>query len=106
MLDAERSPAAELTLLYHQRWEIETGFGELHTHTLERLEALRSQTPDRIRHELFALAVLDNLVRLEMARVADQLRVSPVRNSYRISSRPGRTLWLSARVVAAGRLPR
>ena len=52
MLDAERSPAAEIIALYHQRWELETGFDELHTHTLERLEALRSQTPDRIRQEL------------------------------------------------------
>ena len=39
MLDAERDPAAEITQLYHQRWELETGFDELHTHTLERLEA-------------------------------------------------------------------
>ena len=46
-----------------------------------------------------------NLVRLEMARVADQLEVSPLRISYRISSRLVRPLWLSAWVVAAGRLP-
>ena len=105
MLDAERYPAAEITLLDHQRWELETGFDELHTHTLERLEALRSQTPDRIRQELFALAVVYNLVRLEMARVAGQLEVSPLRISYRTSLLLIRTLWLSAWVVAAGRLP-
>jgi hypothetical protein len=105
MLDAERYPAAEIIELYHQRWELETGFDELHTHTLERLEALRSQTPDRIRQELFALAVVYNLVRLEMARVAGQLEVSPLRISYRTSLLLIRTLWLSAWVVAAGRLP-
>ena len=105
MLDAELYPAAEITLLYHQRWELETGFDELHTHTLERLEALRSQTPDRIRQELFALAVVYNLVCLEMARVAGQLEVSPLRISYRTSLLLIRTLWLSAWVVAAGRLP-
>jgi len=77
MLDAERYPAAEITRLYHQCWELETGFDELHTHPLERLEALRSQTPDRIRQELFALAVMYNLVRLEMARVADQQQAGP-----------------------------
>ncbi|MFB9993884.1 transposase [Deinococcus oregonensis] len=77
MLDAERDSAAEITELYHQRWELETGFDELHTHPLERLEALRSQTPDRIQQELFALAVGYNLVRLEMARVAGLLEVSP-----------------------------
>jgi hypothetical protein len=42
MLDAERSPATEIIELYHQRWELETGCDELHTHTLERLEALSS----------------------------------------------------------------
>ena len=76
MLAAERYPAAEIVELYHQCWELETGFDELHTHTLERLEALRSQTPDRIQQKLFALAVVYNLVRLEMARVAGLLEVS------------------------------
>ena len=105
MLDAERYPAAEIIKLYHQRWALETGFDKLHTHTLQRLEALRSQTPDRIRQELFALAVVYNLVRLEMARVAGHLEVSPLRISYRTSLLLIRTLWLSAWVVAAGRLP-
>jgi len=105
MLDTERSPAAEITLLYHQRWELETGFNEPHTHTLERLEALRPGTPDRIRQELFALAMVYNSVRLEMARGARHLEVSPLRISYRTSLLLIRTLWLSACVVAAGRLP-
>jgi hypothetical protein len=106
MLDAERYPAAEITLLYHQRWERETGFDELHTHTLERLEALRSGTPDRIRQELFALAVVHNLVRLEMARVNGCLEVSPLRISYRTSLLLVRTLWLGAWVVLPARRPR
>ena len=67
MLDTERDPAAEIMEFDHQRWELETGFDELHTHTLERLEALRSQPPDRIQQALCALAVVDNLVRLELA---------------------------------------
>jgi hypothetical protein len=96
MLDAERYPAAELIELYHQRWEFETRFDELHTHTLERLEALRSQTPDRIRQALFAMAVVYNLVRLEMARVAGHVEVSPLRSSYRTSLLLIRTLWLGA----------
>jgi len=85
MLDADRYPAAEILALYHQRWKLETGFDELRTHTLERLEDLRSQTPDRIGQELFALAVVYNLVRLEMTRVAQHLEVSPLRISYRTS---------------------
>ncbi len=42
VLDAECYPAAEITELYHQRWELATGSDKLHAHTLERLEALRS----------------------------------------------------------------
>jgi hypothetical protein len=105
MLGAERHPAAEIIERHHQRWEFETRFDELNTYTLERLEALRSGTPDRIRQELFALAVVYNLVRLEMARVAGHVEVSPLRSSYRTSLLLTRTLWLGVWVVAAGRLP-
>ena len=69
------------------------------------MEALRSQTPDQIQQEPFALAVVYNLVRLKMARMAELLEVSPLRISYRTSLLLIRTLWLSAWVMAAGRLP-
>src|SRR5262245_10313422 len=45
LLDPVAYPAAEIVALYHERWELELGFDEVKTQTLEREEALRSKTP-------------------------------------------------------------
>jgi IS4 transposase len=37
LIDEKRFPAAELRALYHERWEIELGFGELKTDMLDRV---------------------------------------------------------------------
>ena len=66
-----------------RRWELELGFDEVKTRTLEREEALRSKTPARITQEVWGLALGYNLVRLAMARVAARARVPPVRISFR-----------------------
>jgi len=41
-------PAKEIIELYHERWELELGFDEVKTHTLERAETLRSKAPERV----------------------------------------------------------
>lgn len=38
--DAKQFPADELRALYHERWEIELGFGEIKTDLLERMETI------------------------------------------------------------------
>ena len=53
LVDAKQYPAAELRTLYHERWEIELGFGELKTDMLQRLEAIRSRSPDTVNQELW-----------------------------------------------------
>lgn len=82
LVDAKRYPADELRALYHERWEIELGFGELKTDMLQRLEAIRSRNPDTVAQELWGLLLAYNLVRLEMERVADETGVSPLRISF------------------------
>jgi hypothetical protein len=106
LLDPVAYPAAELVALYHERWELELGFDEVKTHTLEREEALRSKTPTRIRQEVFGLAIGYNLVRLAMARVAARARVPPVRISFRHALQFIRLFWLSAWLASPGVLPR
>jgi len=106
LLDPVAYPAAELVALYHERWELELGFDEVKTHTLEREEALRSQTPARITQELFGLAIGYNLVRLAMARVATRARVPPVRISFRHALQFIRIFWLTAWDASPGVLPR
>jgi hypothetical protein len=92
--------------LYHERWELELGFDELKTHTLEREEALRSKRPARIVQEVFGLAIGYNLVRLAMTRVAARARVPPGRISYRHALQFIRLFWLTAWTASPGVLPR
>lgn len=107
LLDAVAYPAAELAALYHERWEMELGFDELKTHTLEREETLlRSRTPERVRQEFWGVAIGYNLVRLAMERVADQAGVSPRRISYRHALMLIRNFWVTAWLASPGNLPR
>jgi len=107
LTDRERYPAAEITALYHERWELELAFDELKTHTLEREETLRSRTPVRVQQELWGLAIGYNLVRLAMARAAAQVGLPPIRLSYRHALMLIRDFWsLAAHTTGPGLLPR
>jgi hypothetical protein len=106
LLDPVAYPAAELVALYHERWELELGFDEVKTHTLERQEALRSKTPARIRQEVWGLAIGYNLVRLAMVRVAERAGVAPTRISFRHALQFIRLFWLTAWTTSPGVLPR
>lgn len=107
LLDPVAYPAAEIVELYHERWELELSFDELKTHTLEREEALlRCKAPERIKQELWGLAIAYNLVRLAMARVARKANVLPTRISYRHAVNFIRLFWLTAHLISPGALPR
>ena len=106
LLNPVAYPATEIVALYHERWELELGFDEVKTHTLEREEALRSKTPARITQEVWGLALGYNLVRLAMARVAARARVPPVRISFRHALQFIRLFWLTAWTTSPGVLPR
>jgi len=106
LLDPATYPATEIVALYHERWEIELGFDEVKTHTLEREEALRSKTPARIAQELWGLAIGYNLVRLAMARVAGRLGVPPPRISFRHALQLVRLCWLTGWLASPGAVPR
>jgi hypothetical protein len=83
LVDAKKYPASEIRELYHERWELELGYDELKTHTLEREETLRSKTPDAVVQEVWGLLVAYNLVRHQMARFAEEHGLSPRQISYR-----------------------
>jgi hypothetical protein len=82
LLDPVRYPASELVEVYHQRWEIELGYDEVKTHLLDRQEAIRSRTPEGVRQELWGIALAYNLIRLEMARAAEEAGVEPTAISF------------------------
>jgi len=66
LLDPRAYPAAELIMLYHQRWEIETAYLELKS-TILGGRVLRARTPAGIDQEIYALLVTYQLLRTAMA---------------------------------------
>ena len=69
LLDAGADPAAELIMLYHERWEEELTFDELKTHQRER-PVLRSQTPRGWCRSWTALLLAHYVVRALMHEAA------------------------------------
>lgn len=106
LLDPKAYPAAEIVDLYHERWELEIGYDELKTHTLEQEEALRSETPDHIRQELWGMAIAYNLVRREMDLLARVRKLPPHRISFRTSLMLVRDLFIWAATASPGSLPK
>jgi hypothetical protein len=105
LLDEKRYPAAEIRALFHERWEIELGFGEIKTDMLERLETIRSKSPDAVAQEMWGLLIAYNLVRLEIQRVARELDVHPLRVSFVAALRECVLAWRMAANSPPGSVP-
>lgn len=106
MTDEKRYPAHEVVELYHERWELELGFDEIKTEMLDREEALRSQSPDRIRQEIWGILLAYNLIRLEMQHVADEAKVAPTRISFIMSLHLICDEWIWSASASPGAIPR
>jgi hypothetical protein len=106
LLDAQAYPAAEIIELYHERWELELGYDEIKTDVLERLEAIRSRTPEGVRQEIWGLAVAYNLVRREMEAMAARLKLPPRRISFRGALVLVRDLFVWAATASPGSFPK
>lgn len=105
LLDEKRYPAAEIRSLYHERWEIELGFGEIKTDMLERLETIRSKSPSAVEQEMWGLLLAYNLIRLEMQRIAAELEVPPTRISFVAALRECVEQWHFAAMASPGTIP-
>ena len=86
LLDAERYPAAELVILYHERWEVELVYDEQKTHMTPRRATktahLRSETPQGVMQEAYALSLGHFVVRALMAEAAQARGLDPDRLSF------------------------
>lgn len=86
LLDAELHPALELIPGYHERWEIELTFDEQKTHhdprRAEKPAHLRSETPDGVRQELYALSLAHFAVRALMLAAAEPQELDVDRLSF------------------------
>jgi hypothetical protein len=106
LCDSKQYPAPEIVALYHERWEIELGYDEIKTEMLDREEALRSRSPERVEQELWGVLIAYNLVRLEMERVADQAKVEPTRISFVAAMRFICDEWLWCSFASPGAIPK
>ena len=107
LLDAAKYPAVELIEMYHERWELELGNDEIKTDMLQREQAIRSKKPVSVRQEIWGVLLAYNLVRLEMARVAEQVGVAPTRISFTLAMALIVDEWLWSTVsVAPGAIPK
>ena len=105
LVDPKQYPADELRALYHERWEIELGFGEIKTDMLERLETIRSKSPEAVAQEMWGVLIAYNLIRLEMERVAGELGVAPTQISFVAALREFVNEWHLATIVSPGTIP-
>ena len=105
LLNPKTHPAAELIGLYHERWDLEIGFAEVKTTTLEQRPALRSKLPTTTLQEVWGILLAYNLVRLEMAALAEEADVMPNRISYIAALHLIRDEWLWSALTSPGALP-
>ena len=105
LLNPKTHPAAELIGLYHERWDLEIGFAEVKTTTLEQRPALRSKLPTTTLQEVWGILLAYNLIRLEMAALAEEADVMPNRISYIAALHLIRDEWLWSALTSPGALP-
>ncbi|MBM0240242.1 IS4 family transposase [Micromonospora sp. ATA32] len=91
LLDPVAAPAEKTAELYHERWESETGYADLKTYLRGRQHVLRSNNPNGVAQELYALLVVYQLVQITRSRAArahpDQAGLDPDRISFTVTLR-------------------
>jgi hypothetical protein len=86
LLDETEAPALELIVLYHERWEEELVFDEQKTHQdprrAEKPAQLRSETPEGVKQELYALSLAHFVIRSLMFEAARPAKLDVDRLSF------------------------
>lgn len=90
LLDHHAAPARQMAELYHQRWEIELGYGELKTRLRGAEFILRSRSPELVRQEMFAFLVVYQALCALRARTAQTAAIDPDRISFTVTVRLAR----------------
>lgn len=106
LLDHRTDPAGHLVALYHERWEIESGFYALR-HTLLGGRVLRSSDPAGIEQEMWALLTLYQVLRTVMVTAAESAPgTDPDRVSFTLAVQSARDSVVQAdNVVSDGSDP-
>ncbi len=105
LLDAATYPREEIAALYHERWELELGYDEIKSEMLDNRECIRSKSPERVEQELLGIFLAYNLIRLEMAHIADAAGVAPTRISFAATLETMTAEWFFMANMTAGAIP-
>jgi Insertion element 4 transposase N-terminal/Transposase DDE domain len=90
ILEPEQAPAAELGVLYHERWEIENALDELKVHQRGPRVVLRSKSPDGVYQEAYGYLCTHYAIRRLMHDAALNGDLDPDRLSFTRSLRAAR----------------
>jgi hypothetical protein len=86
LLDETEAPAFELILLYHERWEHESVYDEQKTHQdprrAEKPAQLRSETPEGVKQEIYAVSLGHFVIRSLMFEAARSAQLDVDRLSF------------------------
>ena len=83
LLDPDTYPMAEFPDRYGERWELETGIGEVETRLRGGPEVLlRSHSPDMVRQEIYALLCVYQAIRHLITTAATDTAIDPDRISF------------------------
>ncbi|MEJ5315347.1 MAG: IS4 family transposase, partial [Anaerolinea sp.] len=79
--------AREIALHYHRRWDIEIAYDEIKTHQCATLRGqspttFRSKRPDLVKQEVYALAIMYNLIRALIRQAAEAHAQDPCAISF------------------------
>ena len=88
--EPEHAPAAELGVLYHERWEIENALDELKVHQRGPRVVLRSKQPDGVYQEAYGYLCTHYAIRRLMHDAALHGDLDPDRLSFTRSLRAAR----------------
>lgn len=82
LTDRRQFPVASVIECYCRRWGIETSYREVKQLMMGMALSLRSHSVEGTNQEIWGLLIAYNLVRLEMARVAEQAKCAPTDLSF------------------------
>ncbi|HEY6795421.1 MAG TPA: IS4 family transposase [Kineosporiaceae bacterium] len=92
-------PPAEIVMLYHRRWEIETAYFELKS-TILGGRVLRARTPSGVTQEIYALLITYQALRIAISdAVLARPDIGPDRGSFTIALGAARDQLTAARGV-------
>lgn len=80
--DPVAAPAGQLAAAYHERWEHETGNGQLKTRLRGPGRVLRSRSPDMVRQEIYGYLLTHYALAALICRAATEADIDPDRVKF------------------------